>query len=65
MKAMASYNGYNSAMSEGHHFSCAFSHLFVLKADVIRVMSAFSVVVDVIIINLKRKIFYIREYACA
>ena len=57
MQAGAHTNGNNAMMSMGHHFSCAHAFLSILSADVIRVMSAFSVLVKGIIIRVRRIIF--------
>ncbi len=66
MQAKVNSKGYNGMMSMGHHFSCASSLLSILSADVILVMSAFSVFVRDIIIKIKEKIFKnIQEYAYA
>ena len=62
---MAAFNGYNSMMSQGHHFSCAHSFALILSADVVRVTSVFSVVIDVIIKIRKILFNNIREYAYA
>ena len=64
MQAGAHTNGNNAMMSMGHHFSCAHAFLSILSADVIRVMSAFSVLLDVII-KVKNRLFNIQEYAYA
>ena len=64
MQAMVNFDGYNAMMSKGHHFSCAHAFIFILSADVIRVMSAFSVRVLGIIDRIKEILFYnIQEYA--
>lgn len=65
MHAVANNNGYNAMMSAGHHFCCASSSIVILSADVIRVMSAFSVLIKGIIISVIRKCKYIQEYANA
>ena len=66
MQAKVNSKGYNGMMSMGHHFFCASSLLSILSADVILVMSAFSVFVRDIIIKIKEKIFNnIQEYAYA
>ena len=65
MQAVANNNGYNAMMSAGHHFWCASYSISVLSADVIRVMSAFSVILKGIIIKGKKKRRYIQEYAYA
>ena len=59
MQAMANSYGYNAMMSNGHHFSGAFSLIIKLLADVRRVMSAFYVLILDIIKNNK---YTIREY---
>ena len=64
MQASSYSNGNNAMMSSGHHFSCAHSRLFILSADVIRVMSAFSVLAKGIIIIIRKILFNnIQEYA--
>ena len=63
MQAGTHTNGNNAMMSSGHHFSCAHSFLSILSADVNRVMSAFSVLLKVIFIRIKKKIFNLQEYA--
>lgn len=66
MQAMSYSNGNNAMMSMGHHFSCAHSRLSILSADVIRVMSAFSVLIKGIIIIIRKNLFCnIQEYAYA
>ena len=64
MQAGAQTKGNNAMMSSGHHFSCAHAFLSILSADVIRVMSAFSVfVVSIVAIVRKKIIDKIQEYA--
>ena len=61
MQAGAHTNGNNEMMSSGHHLSCAHSFLSILSADVIRVMSAFSVLIKVIFIRIKKKYLIYRN----
>lgn len=70
MKVMANTHGYNAMMSAGHHLSCAHSSILNLSADVVRVASAFCVIISNSIINtiikIKRKmLFIIQEYTYA
>lgn len=64
MQVTVNSYGYSAMMSKGHHFFCAHTFISILSADVIRVMSAFSVLARGIIGRIKEILFYnIQEYA--